>query len=334
MQPLLQHREHLPLKQHLGPQQGDCAAADSFAAANPEYVVRKTGLNDRIVAFRFYSGIPFYAYKGTKLLRDFYNQGASADYGIGAHLYARTGRGKDGSGDRDWRSFLPIPGWRPTPSPEEWEKYQRLEKLYNTAEEKGIIQKNADSKYVLIRSTAPEDHAVRRYDLNDAAKFGGTFTRGELVERAEYLRTLLRKMHDPESDAIQIYEFRGADDPKLDEKRLRRCRIDYLGGHPLLMKAASEELEKVEKIEEAIASIEELVSSLLFEKEIDVLTLWDSANKRYLYVYKQYGCELAYDQANKEWVKVDPKTMFVYTNWLIQPHWDVFTLEALRMILN
>ena len=74
-----------------------------------EYSIHKTGLKDRIFALRVYSGIPLYAYQGATLLKSYYDKTAGTAAGVGTHLYARTGRGTDGSGDLDWRYFLPTP---------------------------------------------------------------------------------------------------------------------------------------------------------------------------------------------------------------------------------
>ena len=87
-----------------------CGVAKEFGIkAHPEYWVRKTGLNDRIFALRFFAGIPLYAYQGITLLKSDYDKGIGTLAGVGSHLYAYTGRGDDGSGFKDWRSFLPDP---------------------------------------------------------------------------------------------------------------------------------------------------------------------------------------------------------------------------------
>ena len=87
-----------------------CDAADEFKKnAHPEYWVRKTSPNDRIFALRFFAGIPLYAYQGITLLKSDYDKGTGTLAGVGSHLYAYTGRGDDGSGFKDWRSFLPDP---------------------------------------------------------------------------------------------------------------------------------------------------------------------------------------------------------------------------------
>ena len=86
-----------------------CSAAQDFGQAHIDAYIRRTGLKDRIFALRFCSGIPFYAYQGVTQLKGAYDVGATAQYGVGAHLYSCTGRGKDDSGFRDWRSFLPDP---------------------------------------------------------------------------------------------------------------------------------------------------------------------------------------------------------------------------------
>ena len=86
-----------------------CNAADNFVQNRADFKVRKTGLKDRIFALRFCSGIPCYTYQGIVELKKTYDAVKTAETGVGAHLYAKTGRGEDGSGEKDWRNFLPTP---------------------------------------------------------------------------------------------------------------------------------------------------------------------------------------------------------------------------------
>ena len=86
-----------------------CSAAQQFGASHTQFYIRKTGLKNRIFALRFCSGIPFYAYKGVSQMKQVYDSNTQTQYGVGAHLYAYTGRGEDDSGFHDWRNFLPVP---------------------------------------------------------------------------------------------------------------------------------------------------------------------------------------------------------------------------------
>lgn len=42
-------------------------------------------------------------------MKQVYDSNTQTQYGVGAHLYAYTGRGEDDSGFHDWRNFLPVP---------------------------------------------------------------------------------------------------------------------------------------------------------------------------------------------------------------------------------
>ena len=86
-----------------------CAAATNFQKNNSKYTVRKTGIGDRIFALRFISGIPLFAYQGVSLLKEAYDTAGTSAAGAGSHLFAKTGRGKEGTLDINWRSYLPIP---------------------------------------------------------------------------------------------------------------------------------------------------------------------------------------------------------------------------------
>ena len=228
-----------------------CAAADSFAAANTEYVVRKTGLNDRIFASRFYSGIPFYAYKGTTLLRDFYNQGASADYGLGAHLFSKTERGNDGTGMKDWRSFLPIPTAYSL-EPEAVTNGKDIETLYNNAEEKGVIQRTPTLEYVIVQSKPLN---IKDYTKEDFMRSGNVLDEGELEKTVSMLKDLLSNMHSLTNPENQKIEIKNNGAVGLGETVVNRVRLDYFMHYPLLQKIAREELDKRARVENMIESL-------------------------------------------------------------------------------
>ena len=82
-----------------------CAAAGRLTGG---WMIRKTGLKNCIAVFRMLYGIPLSAYWGVTLWKEDYDKCADIVSGAGAHLYAQTGRGTDGSGDKDWRHDLPA----------------------------------------------------------------------------------------------------------------------------------------------------------------------------------------------------------------------------------
>ena len=80
-------------------------AANEFCRDSTDsLIVRGTGQENRIFVIRLFSGVPLnYYYNTVSHLKDAYDNNKQA----GLHLYAKTGRGGDGSGDRDWQNVLP-----------------------------------------------------------------------------------------------------------------------------------------------------------------------------------------------------------------------------------
>ena len=112
--------------------------------------VRITGLNDRIFAVKFESGIPLYAYGLIDELEQQYKMGGTGT--IGRHLYEITDRNKE----LNWsklQSFIPY-----SLKPSACEDGKEIEKLYHDAVSRGIISENKDNP----------DAAYRVYELNKA----------------------------------------------------------------------------------------------------------------------------------------------------------------------
>ena len=112
--------------------------------------VRITGLNDRIFAVKFESGIPLYAYGLIDKLEQQYKMGGTGT--IGRHLYEITDRNKE----LNWsklQSFIPY-----SLKPSACEDGKEIEKLYHDAVSRGIISENKDNP----------DAAYRVYELNKA----------------------------------------------------------------------------------------------------------------------------------------------------------------------
>lgn len=86
-----------------------CNAADSFKSSHPEYLVRETGVNNRISISQLFAGVPMYACAALPIWKHAYDETYFKNTGAGIHLYAYTGRGMDDSGTKDWRTMLPDP---------------------------------------------------------------------------------------------------------------------------------------------------------------------------------------------------------------------------------
>ena len=92
-----------------------------------------------------------------------YDENRTTKSGVGAHLYAYTGRGEDDSGFHDWRSFLPVP----VPysyEPDLVDHAQELLALYDEGVEKQIIY-TSDGQNYFVRQSAPQ--AMSEYKLED-----------------------------------------------------------------------------------------------------------------------------------------------------------------------
>ena len=216
-----------------------CGAADSFKTSHIEYVVRKTGLNDRIFALRFFSGVPFYAYHGITLLKSDYDKAATTRAGVGSHLYAYTGRGEDGSGRKDWRSFLPVPAPY-SAQPDLVPGAEQLLALYDAGEASGIITQNVTGSYVVLQ-TAPV--SVPAYHLDDFLGADGTLQLGPLDGIRTDLTRQLEDLHRPGMGQVEIL-LKNDGDPDLGAAVVTRVRKDYFLHYPKLQEVVRAELDK------------------------------------------------------------------------------------------
>ena len=136
------------------------SAATAFAAGNNAAIqVKQTGLSDRISIIRYYSGVPFYAYHGVATLKSGYDDSAAAMFGVGAHLYAHTGRG--GEYDCDWRHELPTP----MPYSVDKDFYPDGEDIKNLYDE-GFAQGVIRTKRINARVGNPDDACFIYYSDN------------------------------------------------------------------------------------------------------------------------------------------------------------------------
>ena len=226
-----------------------CNAADSFKVSHSEYVVRKTGLKDRIFALRFFSGVPFYAYHGITLLKGAYDKAAATNSGVGSHLYAYTGGGEDGSGLKDWRNFLPVPA----PYSKEPELLSGCEDalaLYEQGEKAGIIRCNDQNNYVILKTGAL---SVPDYHLDDFV-VDTVFQAGLLDSTRAELLQKLETIHRPGMGQEEIL-LKNDGDKNLGESVVLRVRKDYFLHYPKLQQAVRSELEKRAALEKGINAL-------------------------------------------------------------------------------
>ena len=272
-----------------------CSAADEFKKnIKSNYGVRKTGLSDRIFALRFISGIPLFAYHGITLLKDAYDAAANTSSGVGSHLYAYTGRGKDGSGYKDWRNFLP------TPMP--YSKVKNVEgnnmvpegaalvKLYEEAENRQVVDVMPGADGVVSDTANATEYAIfvtpervrKDYTLNDFLDEQGKFNQPTYDKILRDLDTASKNLHNLAGNpSCKTISLKNDGDAKICED-VRDVRMDYFIHYPMLQKAVRDEIRKDQDLKDEIQQIQtiradyeaytkdlENFSRLLFYRMID-----------------------------------------------------------------
>ena len=242
-----------------------CNAADSFGNNYQNYAVRKTGISDRIFALRFVSGIPLFAYHGITLLKGDYDAAGNSAAGAGSHLYAYTGRGKDGSGMKDWRNYLPTP--MPYSKVRQVDanmipEAKNLVALYKDAVARGIIglvpeytgdgtSSGINETYAIF--TSPE-YQPREYTLKDFL-VGDNFS-VEIFDqiRSEVARTLENQHKFGTDPACGKIELKNDGDPALCQPE--DVRMDYFIHYPMLHKVVRKEIAKDQALKDTLAQID------------------------------------------------------------------------------
>ena len=229
-----------------------CSAAQQFGASHTQFYIRKTGLKNRIFALRFCSGIPFYAYKGVSQMKQVYDSNTQTQYGVGAHLYAYTGRGEDDSGFHDWRSFLPVP----IPysyGPDLVDHAQELLALYDEGVKKQIIY-TSDGQNYFVRQSTPQD--IAEYKPEEFT-VNGRLDADRLQKEKKRLQDLLTGMYDPANGGRLVsLKNDGFTDNGTDV--VDRVRKDYFMHYPVLQRIVRQELEKQEKIRRAMEQLDQI----------------------------------------------------------------------------
>ena len=233
-----------------------CSAAQQFGAAHNEFFVRRTGLKNRIFALRFCSGVPLYAYAGMSQMKKSYDENRTTKSGVGAHLYAYTGRGEDDSGFHDWRSFLPVP----IPysySPDLVDHAQELLALYDEGVKKQIIYASNYFGCVqnyYVRQSAPQD--IAEYKPEEFT-VNGRLDADRLQKEKKRLQDLLTGMYDPANGGRQV-ALKNDGAVSAGTACVDRVRKDYFMHYPMLQQIVRQELEKQEKIRRAMEQLDQI----------------------------------------------------------------------------
>ena len=213
-------------------------------------------MKNRIFALRFCSGVPLYAYAGMSQMKKSYDENRTTKSGVGAHLYAYTGRGEDDSGFHDWRSFLPVP----VPysyEPDLVDHAQELLALYDEGVEKQIIYASNYFGYVqdyYVRQSAPQD--IAEYKPEEFT-VNGRLDADRLQKEKKRLQVLLTGMYDP-ANGGRLVSLKNDGFTNDGTDVVDRVRKDYFMHYPMLQQIVRQELEKQEKIRRAMEQLDQI----------------------------------------------------------------------------
>ena len=240
-----------------------CTAADNMKKNKIEYSIRKTGLKDRIFALRVYSGIPLYAYQGVTLLKYYYDKILKMGIGVGIHLYARTGRGTDGSGDLDWRSFLPAPvPYSLYPeffeNPKDQKTGRSPSEVYQKGKECGALYlktgENGEWSCYYLRTSASLE--LKEYVRGDFISERGKLDENKLLDERGRLLKWLNGRYG--TDTTKWTPLRNDGLKTADGAIMERVRKDYFLHAPRLQQIVRTEVENWEAVQAALAVLDEI----------------------------------------------------------------------------
>lgn len=231
-----------------------CNAADNFVQNRADFKVRKTGLKDRIFALRFCSGIPCYTYQGIVELKKTYDAVKTAETGVGAHLYAKTGRGEDGSGEKDWRNFLPTP----VPYSSKPEMVDQAEKkidLYQKGIKSGAIRQDpTGTNYQILQSRAV---TIPTYTSEMFVKDGAF----QMKDWSDAKNGMVQARKTMYTDGITVYLLKNDGKAEMGNSVVERVRMDYFLHYPKLQQIVRGELEKQAQLDAAIKTLDGIAAA-------------------------------------------------------------------------
>ena len=247
-----------------------CLAADLFSQHNKgkHCAVRKTGLRDRIFAMRFFSGIPFYAYHGADSLKDEYDASKNDAAGAGVHLYAKTGRGFDGSGDKDWVNFLPDP-IPYSKDPGMTENAEEKIKLYNKACELGIIgpdQGNEDKWLLKVSKPIDEKTYTAEDFMMVDTEDNPMLNQVAIASLRSNIDTRLKHGWEEKNLARKII-MKNDGQANLGKEVVDRVRMDYFLSYPNQQAIVKEEIRKYDVLQEQLIQLDDIIKSYLERKK-------------------------------------------------------------------
>ena len=249
-----------------------CNAGDNFWQKETSVVIRKVGLQDRIFALRFFSGLPFHAYQGVTKLKSDYDKAAGTAAGAGAHLYAHTGRGSDGSGSVDARHFIPTPMpysvRKSYATKEELAKDDALLAMYDKAEDEGVIQHRLSAQEIVgaesNNTTQTEEYLIlETKDINVPSYEREDFVVDEVFQvrkleaEIELWKESLESLRSIDN-AVRSVTLKNDGSINLGKELVDTVRKDYFLHYPKLHSLVQKELDKRAQIKALIQNLESL----------------------------------------------------------------------------
>lgn len=241
-------------------------AAQMYASSHNDVAVRQVGNGDKITVARLYCGVPFFAYQGVQTMYEEYQRSRSTSYGVGSHLYAKTGRGNDGSGDHDWRHELPVP-MPYSRMPEMFPDSQAKIELYQEGLEEGVIHQKqvngSNAGWVISYSDPVSDDTYALADFTDEA---GAFSRAKWEQARTHVQQMMaervehpQKEQELRDDGLDQFKERVRRDYFLHFRHYQEITRDEL----VARKTLSAQLAQIEAVGAEVESYERDVSTFM-----------------------------------------------------------------------
>ena len=215
-------------------------AAEKHIEGNSSFAIRKSQITDKLSMMCFHSGMPLYAYQGLKEFERVYEQSKMA----GKHLF--------GKGEKDWNELLPSPipesARENLDTPRIQEKNKKLKELFQRALESGIITVDEQKKHH-IRVTADLD--MDSYNASIEENSGNIAKLTQIQKELEE-----RQVAFKEGEVKEIVDIPyGNPITDLEE----RVTEDFFILSPVMNKMVEKEVEKRNRIEEAIHKVKDAI---------------------------------------------------------------------------
>ena len=246
-----------------------CQAAEQHKNGNNDTVVRKSLINDRIYILRTISGVPMFAYHGLTQYLNSYNSYS----GLGLHLYERN---------INWREILTFP-YPYSINPKYTKNADELLKLYDEAEQKGIIFYNNNNAFV--KQYKDIDSGLLNFD---SLKNNGKMDVGKANQRITELEEVLMK---PQGEIAINSKGNKAD---TDNKLVKDNFLRFYG----IQQDVKKEVEKFNTVNKAIEDIKKEISDSQRSEDIKkkffdalLIGLFDEDAFNISYKYVEFGME-------------------------------------------